>query len=72
MERVGPCVLRSEMSLGEEKRDDWVKRLEKTCWEYRLGLGEQGKECSTLNYGRRDRWWREVTRGKAEQFLKKK
>lgn len=55
MERVGPYVSGSGMILGEENRDDWVKTLEQTCWEYGLGLGEEGKERSTLNYGRRDR-----------------
>lgn len=43
MERVGPFVLGSEMSLGEENRGDWVKILEHACWERRLECGEQGK-----------------------------
>lgn len=53
VEGVGPYVLGLEMSLGEENRDDWVKRLGQTCLEYSLGLGEQGKECGTMIYGRR-------------------
>lgn len=53
VEGVGPYVLGLQMSLGEENRDDWVKRLEQTCWECSLGLGEQGKECGTMTYGRR-------------------